>query len=532
MQISPHNNNKTDLLLYWLILQKFIMKKTKLFLLILILNSFTLSENIFATTYYVSPTGTGTGTISSPLSFSAAVGKSLVAGDSLIFRGGIYSFSSTQSFSKSGTSVKYVNYIAYPTETPIFDFRTQVYGSNSRGLNLSGNYMHVKGITVQGAGDNGFYIAGSNLFVEQCTARWNCDSGFQLKVGSNNYVLNCDSYENFDYETAGGNADGFADKQYTNTGTNTYKGCRSWRNSDDGWDSYEKVGNTVYDSCWCYSMAPAQYDMTNHIRYATDKTYIDGFANHIIPNGGNGNGFKMGGNYTANNATAHHCIAVSNLVKGFDQNNNDGIMTVYNCTSYNNGSNYGYSNSSYGTLIIKNCASLSSKGSNTFACKTVTQAFNTWNSGFSCTSSDFASLDYTQILNPRQADGSLPEITLLHLVATSVMIDKGTNLGYPFSGTAPDLGAFEYSSTTAVEEISDDNSTIKIHYSTANKCIIVNGNVSKIDLFDLNGRKILSSKLASNNETIVSVGDLNKSIYIIRLIDQNGYLFAKKLLIN
>lgn len=509
-----------------------IMKKTKLFLLLLILISLAISENGLATTYYVSPSGTGTGTFSSPLSFSAGIGKSLVAGDSLIFRGGSYSFSSSQSFSKSGTSVKYVNYIAYPTETPIFDFRTQVYGSNSRGLNLSGNYMHVKGITVQGAGDNGIYISGSNNFVELCTARWNCDSGFQLKTGSNNYILNCDSYENFDYETAGGNADGFADKQYTNTGTNTYKGCRSWRNSDDGWDSYEKVGNTVYDSCWCYSMAPAQYDMTNHIRYATDKTYIDGFANHLIPNGGNGNGFKMGGNYTTNNATAHHCIAVNNLVKGFDQNNNDGIMTVSNCTSYNNGNNYGYSNSSYGTLIIKNCVSLSSKGSNSFSCKTVTQSNNTWNSCFSCSSADFSGLDYSQMLNPRQADGSLPEINLLHLVSTSGLIDKGLNLGYSFSGTAPDLGAFEYIQTTALEQISENNSTVKIRYSSANQNIIITGNVSQIDLFDLNGRNVFSFRSTNNEDVIITTGGLNKGIYLIRTFDQNGQFSSKKLLIN
>src|ERR1035437_3574031 len=109
-----------------------------------------------ATSYYVSPTGTssGSGTILSPINFSTAVSKSLVAGDSLIFRGGTYSFTSSQSFSKSGSIVIPIHYVAYKSEIPLFDFRTQVYGSNSRGLNISGNYMHVKGITVQGAGDN------------------------------------------------------------------------------------------------------------------------------------------------------------------------------------------------------------------------------------------------------------------------------------------------------------------------------------------------------------------------------------------
>lgn len=500
-----------------------------------------LSNNIHATTYYVAPNSSGTGTISSPLSFSAALGKSLVAGDSLIFRGGTYSFNTTQSFSKSGTSTQYVNYVSYPGETPVFDFRTQVYGSNSRGLNLSGNYMHVKGLTVQGAGDNGFYVSGSNNFIEMCTSRWNCDSGFQLKGGSNNLIMNCDSYENFDYETGGisspnygGNADGFADKQYTNTGTNTYKGCRSWRNGDDGWDSYQKVGNTVYDSCWCYSMAPATFDMSQNIRFKTDSAswfYQFKSTNYVLINYGNGNGFKLGGDYTSNNATLHNCISVSNQVKGFDQNNNDGTMTIYNCTSYNNGYNYGFTNSSYGTLIIKNCVSLSSKGSNTFACKSVTQSNNTWNSGFTCSNSDFISLDYTQLLNARKADGSLPEMTLLHLAATSGLIDKGLNVGLPFVGAAPDLGAFEFTASTAVNEVKANE--LKVYYQSSEKKIAVDAqDIIAIKMFDLSGRNVCSITCPGQQQVLISTSEYGKGVYLLQGWNNSGDHFQKKIMIN
>ena len=47
-------------------------------------------------------------------------------------------------------------------------------------------------------------------------------------------------------------------------------------------------------------------------------------------------------------------------------------------------------------------------------------------------------------MGPRQADGSLPNISFLRLAAGSKMIDKGTDVGLPFVGTAPDLGAYEY----------------------------------------------------------------------------------------
>jgi hypothetical protein len=514
------------------------MQKTT-FLLLLAL-SYT---SVFATTYYVSPTGSSSnsGTISSPLSFSAAIGKSLVAGDSVILRGGTYNFNSTVSFSKSGSAGNLLHIVAYKFEVPIFDFRTTAYGN--RGFTPSGNYIHLKGIIFQGSGKNGLYVSGSNNFIEHCTTRWNGDSGFQMKTGSDNYILNCDSYENFDYETGGisapnygGNSDGFADKQYTNTGTNTYKGCRSWRNGDDGWDSYEKVGNTVYDSCWCYSMAPASFDMTDNIRFKTDSAswfyqFKNSSGRYVVPCYGNGNGFKMGGNYTTNNATAHHCISVGNLVKGFDQNNNNGTMTVYNCTSYNNGNNYGYSNSSYGTLIIKNCASLSSKGSNSFNCKSVTQAYNSWNSGFNCAESDFVSLDYFQMLNDRKPDGSLPEITLLHLTATSNLIDKGTNLGYSFVGTAPDLGAFEYSGgTTAIEPIGEPNSGIRV-YLSSNKNFVVAGAIAYVEIYNLAGEKEFSQRVLTNNLSI-SAANLAKGISLVRVILQNGNATTKKLLIE
>jgi hypothetical protein len=518
------------------------MRKSLLSFLLILFSLAAVVDTVSAVTYYVSPTGTtsASGTISAPLAFSTAIGKALVGGDSIIVRGGMYSFSSLQQISKLGSAGKLIHVVNYPNETPIFDFRTQAYNSSNQGVKISGDYVHFKGITVQGAGDNGIQVTGSNNLIEFCVARWNCDSGFQLKTGSDNYILNCDSYENFDYESGGiatpdfgGNADGFADKQYTNTGTNTYKGCRSWRNGDDGWDSFEKIGNTVYDNCWCYAMSPATFDMSKNIRFKTDSAswfYQFKSTNFVIKNYGNGNGFKLGGNYTANNTILHNCVSVLNPVKGFDQNNNNGIMTIYNCTSYNNGNNYGFSNSSYGTLIIKNCASLSSKGSNSFNSKSVTQAYNTWNAGFSCAATDFVSLDYTQMLSPRQADGSLPEVTLLHLVASSSMIDKGINVGYSFVGSAPDLGAYEYKSTAAVETVNADFDNIKI-YLNADKTIAIRGSLASVEVYDLAGKKEFSQRVITDNINIMTA-HFSKGICLVRIVLENGESTTRKVMLN
>jgi hypothetical protein len=82
---------------------------------------------------------------------------------------------------------------------------------------------------------------------------------------------------------------------------------------------------------------------------------------------------------------------------------------------------------------------------------------NTWNLNLDLTEDDFASLDDPSmtvtgedlstipgILGPRQADGSLPDVDFLRLKKGSRAIDKGEDVGFPFEGDAPDLGAFEY----------------------------------------------------------------------------------------
>ncbi len=49
----------------------------------------------------------------------------------------------------------------------------------------------------------------------------------------------------------------------------------------------------------------------------------------------------------------------------------------------------------------------------------------------------------SQLIRPRKPDFSLPDITFGHLVQGSDLIDKGVNVGLPYSGSAPDLGPFE-----------------------------------------------------------------------------------------
>jgi len=181
-------------------------------------------------------------------------------------------------------------------------------------------------------------------------------------------------------------------------------------------------------------------------------------------------------------------------------------------------------------LIIKNCASLSSKGSNSFSSKSVTQAYNSWNTGFTCVASDFVSLDYTQMLNLRQADGSLPEIPLLHLTPTSGLIDKGTNVGFAYYGLAPDLGAYEYNpNLTAIPTV--EASDVSVYYSSVNHSISISGSISNVEVYLLSGQRIFTQHVSVENINI-PVNTLSKGLYLVRVISQNGVSSTKKILIN
>ncbi len=444
------------------------MKHTLSTLFILLITTVTAS----ATTYYASPTGSGNGTsYSKPCSLSNGINKLSQAGDSLYLLGGQYDLDNTKISNKVGSKTAYIVISAYPGEKAILDFRTTAYGTRGLQINSGCSYLHIKDLTLRYSGKNNLYNEGSYCLFENLDIYGSADTGCQMKVGGNNTIKNVDSHDNFDYELDksgnltqcdfGGNADGFADKQHDGA-PNHYIGCRSWNNSDDGWDFFQRIttGETIIEQCICYKNGPTTYDMRNHPRYNTDKAWFDQFTNgktvtdadgnsvyvtlDNYPNMGNGNGFKLGGNSTVHNVLVHHCLSVANTVKGYDQNSDAGAVRLYNNTAYLNNSDYSFYNSNGCTLDIENCISFKSKSNNTFNKDIVkTNKNNTWSNGFTVSASDFQSLDTTQILAARQSDGSLSEGTLFRLASGSSLIDAGVDVGLSYMGTAPDLGCYE-----------------------------------------------------------------------------------------
>jgi hypothetical protein len=443
------------------------MKKRSYFFVLVVALLFAFAQTGMAAIFYVSTTGSDTNnglTLTTPfLTVSKAV-MMANPGDLIYVRAGTYASSTRLNLSKSGTATK-MNYLfAYPGEKVILDFSSMVLADSNQGIQISGDYWYVKGISVYGAGDNGMLIQGGNYnLIENCAFYENRDAGFEIKgLGAYNRIINCDSYYNADPATSYGNADGFSTKIDPGTG-NYYYGCRAWSNSDDGWDGYLKCLDAT---------PPVPDDMTTTIENCW--VFKSGYLKDGTKGPGNGNGFKTGGSGTTpdqrHNQILINCLSFGNSNKGFDQNGNMGSISMINCTSISNASgNYMFKTAlaSGKAITVENCISLQPSGTktgfsttnnNVFATNTfVMKASDGSEASNFAVAADFQVSDvatgFTQATGPRKANGSLPDITFAHLATTATKeINTGTAISnfsflgvspIPFNGTKPDLGCFE-----------------------------------------------------------------------------------------
>ncbi|WNG20236.1 pectate lyase [Cystobacter fuscus] len=386
---------------------------------------------VVAKTYYVSPTGKPTNTgagFNSAWDFKTAL-AAVVAGDTILLQGGTYALpytpgaKNTIDFTKSGQADKRITVSSYNNARAVFDFSfpAQAWVQDSFGFYVTGSYWTFKGIDITRAGYQGAYVTGSYNTFENCRFYENRNTGLEINKGGNHTtVLNCDAFRNYDPKKLGSMADGFGPKQTMGPG-NVFIGCRAWENSDDGYDAFDSPETVVFKDSWAF-------------RNGVDVWGYGGFT-------GNGNGFKIGGNAKQANHQLTNCVAFGQPKKGFDQNNNSGGVSIYNSIAYKNGTNFGLGNpvNSGQKHILKNNISLGA--SNSIA--NSTEQKNSWNTGFSVSSADFQSLDTNLATAARNPDGSLPATTLFRLKSTSALVNAGVNVGLPYNGSAPDLGAFE-----------------------------------------------------------------------------------------
>jgi len=414
-----------------------------------------------AATYYVAPSGgsdtaAGAGTMAQPF---ATVGRAQMAaspGDTVFIRGGTFAFSGSGtvgvSFTKSGTAGSPINYFAYPSEVPVFDLSNLTPSNRVTGLDVHCSYIHIRGLEVRGvhqymSGQDswGVRIQGSNNTLEQLNVHNNDAPGIFITSGANNLVLNCDSHDNYDFLEGGGSGDGFG--CHSSGGGNVLSGCRAYDNSDDGFDFINAAGSCKVQNSFAFR---------------------NGWEPGTTTAAGNGAGFKAGGYGSppmtpASGAATHtvqQCVAFGNRAQGFYANHHPGRINFYNNTAFNNPVNFNMTaDSGYpSSHVLRNNVAMAT-GSLISAFTGGTDNNNSWTplmpaSGsmtatVSVSAADFESVMQAEVLEPRQADGALPNIDFVHLVAMSDLIDKGVDVGLPFTGTAPDLGAYEFGTTTS-----------------------------------------------------------------------------------
>jgi pectate disaccharide-lyase len=467
-----------------------------------LITMFLISNFVFAQPYYVDPIAgldTNPGTITLPLkTLAVAIPKVTNAGGYVYLRGGTYT-SSKLSMSKIATASSTIKIWAYGNELPIIDFSS----SADDGFSISGNYYHLKGLEIMHAPHNAIKCTGNNNIFEMCKIHSNGNTGLQIGSSgstypSNNLILNCDSYLNYDAPTTGANADGFGVKWNIGTG-NVFKGCRAWRNSDDGWDLWMAIAKVEIDSCFSFDNGVNSWGGTL--------------------NGNNGNGFKLGGNYVATPHIVKNCVSFDNrgdTGRGFDENNDTAGQTLYNCVAFRNfGDNYHFTNSPItGQHIIKNCISYIGN----VAISNAISSNNSWPS-LTPVVADFVSIDTSLASAPRQANGNLADNGFFRLAAGSKFIDAGVNVGIPFMGIAPDIGAFEYSITnlslTSLIEGRTNSSNGQMIPDTVT-CVIRNGSVpfttvdsAKVSL-NTNGQGIVAlSKVLLNTNYYITLKHRN-----------------------
>jgi hypothetical protein len=388
--------------------------------------------------YYVATNGSdsnaGTST-NAPYATLAKAASVATNGNLVYVRGGVYLTSSKITFTNISVAGQPVRIRAYPGETPVLDFSGQTgSGSGVDGIAISGNYYWFYGLVMTNAGHNSIAITGSNNIVERCISLGARNSGLHIGGGSSstskaatNLYLNCDSIRSFD-SPGGGNADGFSAKWSLGPG-NMFSGCRSWENSDDGWDLWMGSQPVLITNCWAF-------------RNGSNVWNSSSFA-------GNGNGFKLGGD---NIAAAHRLVRgvsfnnVGNSGNGIDQNNNTAGLTVDQNVSWANlHKNFYLDHGANSTphVVRNNISFTDGSSTNSFTSGTLSTN-NSWQVLSSAAgTNDFLSVDAAFAVAPRRDDGGLPETPFIRPVPGGRLVDQGVYIGNPFTGSAPDLGAYE-----------------------------------------------------------------------------------------
>lgn len=405
---------------------------------------------------YMAPDGddSASGAIDAPLATFPAAYARMEGGDTLYFRGGTYHVTDGQvmkydknyayvfALEKAGTPGSKTCFMGYPGERPVFNFSALQLDGRHRfaAFYLGADNLHLRnfdivGVPVRVLGHTQSECVaarkGSDCIVENIAMHDGMAIGYYQTAGSNNLVLNCDAYNNYDDYSEGaygGNVDGFGfhlgSPEYTD---NVIRNCRAWRNSDDGFDLINCKAPVEIDHCWAF--------------YNGFKPTANPADTVTFVSAGDGNGFKAGGYGMKPGKTKcpdivpryyiHHCVAYHNKANGLYSNHHLGGSRWENNSSWDNRGNYNMVNRKserevvdvpgYGHELTGNVSYTYADGMRSghlvncdmTRSSLVNNSFAPADSAVTVTGDMFVSIAPAELFLPRDADGNLPRINFL-----------------------------------------------------------------------------------------------------------------------
>ncbi|MCG3149461.1 MAG: Pectate lyase L [Verrucomicrobiae bacterium] len=363
---------------------------------------------LHASTYHVSPSGSDAnpGTLAQPFATWQKGHDVAMPGDLIYLHGGVYKLKGESSVGvrmrgRNGEPGRPIRFWAYPGQTPVLDCSALRNDRGVTGVSFSADWWHFRGFAVTGVAQptetsysTGFRAANcDNCIFEQLEIHHNTAPGFYLSGdASDNLVLNCDFHHNCDALTKdyqGGNADGIAVGFCTGRG-NVVRGCRSWWNSDDGYDLWATEQPVTIEDCWAF---------------------WNGFKPNTREKAGDGNGFKLGRNANGPRHIIRRNLAFSNRANGFDENGASGPLEITGNTGYANGAR----NFQFSSAVAHRLRDNLSVRAGERLGPNVEQSRNSWQLAIKVRDESFVSLSDAGVDGPRRPGGGLPRLDFLRL---------------------------------------------------------------------------------------------------------------------
>lgn len=350
--------------------------------------------------------------INAPIRTIARAASMVKPGDLVLLRDGTYyEYNVRDAWITSGEPGLPIIFMSFPGERAIIDgskVQRSPTSTNPSAPELIRVWHHdwyvFEDLVFRYSVGRGLSIAGDHNVVRNVVSHGNHGDGIYIR-GSHNLIENVQSFDNFSVSNGGDSADGI--KMIEGDG-NVIRYFLAYNNSDDGIDVWDTTNTLI------------EYSIAHH--NGRGET-------------GNGMGFKLSSQGVESGNIVRFNVAYSNRADNFTDNAG-GNLFVYNNTSWSAG-HFGFvfrgRNGLKASELTNNISFAEGQGLlldvQTKGGEPARTTTNSWDLG---------------IEDPLFITLNVDDASFLRLSKDSPARNAGTDVGFAYSGTAMDLGAFQY----------------------------------------------------------------------------------------